>query len=217
MHYQLSHRHSESNLMTTANVLIIDNYDSFTYTIQYYLNSLGANTVVVKNDDPRLKSIDDAFNPSHILLSPGPGNPHEAGLTLAVITEHYKRYPLLGICLGHQCLAKAWGGKIVHANRVMHGKRSQLHHNQQGLFQQLPSPFPVTRYHSLLIQPESCPDAFQITAWTGATPHAGDYAIMAIQHRHYPIFGIQYHPEAVLTQYGNAIFANFLQRQAPIR
>lgn len=184
-------------------ILIIDNYDSFVYTIEYYFKCLGVETDVVKNDDPFLMNISDDY--THLVLSPGPGHPSNAGYLCDVILKYYKKYPMLGVCLGHQAIIHAFGGKVIHAPKVMHGKMSKIFHNGIGLFNNLPQGFSVVRYHSLCADETSIPDEILITAKTD------DNVIMGIQHKHFPLFGIQYHPEAALSEYGEEIFSNFLK------
>jgi anthranilate synthase/aminodeoxychorismate synthase-like glutamine amidotransferase len=190
-----------------SSLLIIDNYDSFTYTINYYFESLGLKTKVIQNDDPRLKNL-EALKPSHIVLSPGPGTPNEAGYSLEIIKRYHRIYPMLGICLGHQCLAQAFGAEIIHADRIMHGKLSILSHTEEGLFVGIEQDFKVMRYHSLVIKPESLSTNFSSTAWT--YDHPEKKVIMAIQDKNYPLFGVQFHPEAALSEHGLAIMQNFI-------
>jgi len=192
-------------------ILIIDNYDSFTHNIKHYLETLGKQVLLLENDDAKLDDI-DALHCSHIILSPGPGNPNQAGRTLEVIARYHQHYPMLGVCMGHQCLAQYFGARIVHTHTVMHGKLSTLHHDDSILFNGLPKNFNVMRYHSLLIEQSNLPNCLTMTGWT-QDPHGNVQEIMAIQHQDYPVFGIQYHPEAVLTEYGYEIFHRFLATQ----
>lgn len=186
-------------------LLIIDNYDSFTYTIKNYFETLKVNTQVIKNDDPILEKLDE-LNPTWLVFSPGPGNPNDAGFTLDIIRKYYPRYPMLGICLGHQCIAQAFGGLVIYAREIMHGKQSIIHHEQQGIFAGIPNQFIATRYHSLVVDPVTLPQELEITAWADDECDV----MMGLQHKHYPLFGVQYHPEAILTEYGYQVLENFL-------
>ncbi len=189
-------------------VLIIDNYDSFTYTIKHYIDNLNHETQVIKNDQCTLREIQQ-LSPTHIVLSPGPGTPDDAGITLDVIKHFYSVYPMLGICLGHQAIAQAFGCKITNAKRVMHGKVSKIQHTNEGVFFCLPQEYSVTRYHSLIAEKASLPEVMNITAWTHASV-GDDYEIMGIQHKSFPIYGVQFHPEAIMTEHGYPLFENFL-------
>ena len=189
-------------------LVIIDNYDSFTYTIKNYFESRRMLTVVIRNDNACLKDL-ESLNPSHLVFSPGPGNPDDSGFTMEIIKKYYKKYPMLGICLGHQCIMQAFGGNIIHAPEVMHGKLSKLTHTGDGLFTNLPNDFNVMRYHSLIVDPKKVPHEFKISGWT--TDSLGRKIVMAFHHKTYPLFGIQYHPEAILTEHGLEIFSNFLK------
>jgi anthranilate synthase/aminodeoxychorismate synthase-like glutamine amidotransferase len=185
-------------------IIIIDNYDSFTYNVYQYFAKLGHNVVVLRNDSVNLQDVLN-FQPTRIVLSPGPGHPRTSGCCLDIIKANLK-IPVLGICLGHQAIALVYGAKITHANRIMHGKVSMIHHNHTGIFRELPSPYYVARYHSLSIDRASLPKCFEITAWTSAEH---DNEIMAIQHKTLPLTGIQFHPEAIQTEYGYEILDNF--------
>lgn len=189
-------------------ILIIDNYDSFTYNLVQYFQQLKQKVEVVKNDRA-LEGV-ARLQPSHIVISPGPGDPKQAGESLSVIGHYYKKLPILGVCLGHQCLAQYFGAKIVHAKTIMHGKVSTLLHNQLGLFQNLPLVFEVARYHSLVIDKPTLPTCFSIDAWSLDENHTLA-EIMAIRHRQYPLYGLQFHPEAILSQYGHPLLNNFLE------
>jgi anthranilate synthase/aminodeoxychorismate synthase-like glutamine amidotransferase len=192
----------------TVKILLIDNYDSFTYNIAHYLGILGYPVEVIQHDDCILKRLDQ-LDFTHIILSPGPGSPAESGLTFEVIDRMYKKLPILGICLGHQCLGAFFGAQVVHANEVMHGKKSLMHHDGSRLFRGLPQIFNVVRYHSLILDPESLPTCLKVTAWSHGVQEK-TIEVMAIQHRHYKIFGVQYHPEAILTEYGLDVLKNFI-------
>ena len=186
-------------------ILMIDNYDSFTYNIVQYLGELGSKPEVVRND---CISLDELKNMQieKLIVSPGPCTPKEAGVSCEAIRYFSeKRIPILGVCLGHQCIGEVFGGKIVHAPYLMHGKVSKVFHNGDGIFKGIPSPYEATRYHSLVIEPESKPDCLDVTAKTD------DDIIMAVQHREYPVYGVQYHPESILTEYGHKLLENFLQ------
>ena len=192
-------------------LIIIDNYDSFTYTIKHYFETLKVSTEVIKNDDKRLKNVSD-LHPTHIVLSPGPGHPDDAGYTIDVIKKYYKRYPILGICLGHQCIMQAFGGTIINADEIMHGKISKISHTGEGLFADLPNDFTVARYHSLVVDKDTIPAEFKLTGWT--YDKAFKKVAMAFEHKKYPLFGVQYHPEAILTEHGYAQFKIFLDNRA---
>ena len=190
-------------------ILLIDHYDSFTYTIKSYFDCLGAHTEVIQFDSDNMLNI-KAFYPSHLVLSPGPGSPSEVPATLNLIEKYYTTYPMLGICLGHQCIAHAFGGRITHAGVVMHGKQSLIEHNGTRLFTDIPSSFSVTRYHSLSVDEASLPAELSITAWVH---DAGKKrVIMALEHSEYPVFGVQYHPEAIMTEHGLLLLKNFLKQ-----
>jgi anthranilate synthase component 2 len=184
-------------------ILLIDNYDSFTYNLVQYLGELGERVRVVRNDELSVGEI-EALAPERIVLSPGPCTPNEAGVSLELVRRMAGRVPLLGVCLGHQAIGQAFGGRVVHAKTLMHGKVSSIHHTGAGVFRGLPSPYQATRYHSLAIERESCPADLEVTAWTD------DGEIMGVRHRSLPIEGVQFHPESILTEHGHALLRNFL-------
>lgn len=188
-------------------LLMIDNYDSFTYNLVQYLGELGCEVRVYRNDQIDIATI-EALAPEQIVISPGPCTPNEAGISMAVIDHFKERCPVLGVCLGHQAIGQVFGGKIVRAKRIMHGKTSSIHHENKGVFQQLPNPLTATRYHSLVIEPESLPDSLEITAWCDAPD--GSQEIMGVRHRHYRVEGVQFHPESILTESGHDLLRNFL-------
>ncbi|MBM4227906.1 MAG: aminodeoxychorismate/anthranilate synthase component II [Gammaproteobacteria bacterium] len=188
-------------------ILMLDNYDSFTYNLVQYCGELGHEVEVVRNDAIDLAGIRQRA-PSHIIVSPGPCTPNEAGISLSVVKELAPEFPILGVCLGHQCIGQAYGGKVIHARQVMHGKTSPIHHHGTGLFRDIPDQFIATRYHSLVIEKETCPPCLEITAWTTLESGAMD-EIMGVQHRELPLFGVQFHPEAILTQHGHQLLRNF--------
>lgn len=191
-------------------VLIIDNYDSFTYNLKSYFQVLGAKVSVYTNDGITVSEIKE-INPSHLVLSPGPGNPHDAGITMEVIKSGYQHYPILGVCLGHQCIAMAFGGRIVNASKIMHGKVSTIAHDGRGLYVGLPATFSVTRYHSLVVDPASLPAELEVGAWCQDKQNIiKTKTIMGLRHRDYPVFGLQYHPEAILTEQGYEVLKAFL-------
>jgi anthranilate synthase/aminodeoxychorismate synthase-like glutamine amidotransferase len=185
-------------------VLLIDNYDSFTYNLAQYLGELGAELVVRRNDEITLEEA-RALNPSHIVISPGPGDPNDGGVSLEIIREFAGQKPVLGVCLGHQCIGAAFGGVVSRAPRLMHGKTSAIYHDRRGLFNGIPSPFQATRYHSLIVE-EPLPEPLKVLAFTS------EGEIMALRHEEYPVFGVQFHPESILTEYGKEILNNFLTR-----
>jgi anthranilate synthase component 2 len=191
-------------------LLMIDNYDSFTYNLVQYLGELGAEVVVHRNDALTVADI-ERMRPRQIVLSPGPCTPNEAGVSLAVIEAFAGRIPILGVCLGHQAIGQAFGGKVVHAGRVMHGKTSEVHHNDLGVFAGLPDPMVATRYHSLVIDKTCLPDCLEVTAWTN-NPDGGMEEIMGVRHRTLDVEGVQFHPESILTADGHALLRNFLVR-----
>ena len=185
-------------------LLLIDNYDSFTYNIVQYFGELGAAVTVVRNDEVSLADI-AAHAPTHLVISPGPCSPAEAGISVAAIQHFAGKLPILGVCLGHQAIGAAFGGKIVRAQQLMHGKTSVISTTQQGIFAGLPAQFTVNRYHSLAIERSSCPAELELSAWTD------DGEIMGVRHRSLPIQGLQFHPESILTEHGHAMLKNFLQ------
>lgn len=191
-------------------LLIIDNYDSFTYNLYQYFCELGAEVKVVRNDEITLEEI-EALSPSHLVISPGPCTPNEAGISLEAIRHFAGKLPLLGVCLGHQAIAQAFGGNVIRAKQVMHGKTSQIRHNNKSVFVGLNMPLTVTRYHSLIVEAESLPDCFEITAWTENAAGEID-EIMGYQHRTLPIDAVQFHPESIKTEQGHELLANFLRR-----
>ena len=183
---------------------MIYNYDSFTYNVVQYLGELGAEVVVRRNDEISLEQVAQ-LKPSHIVISPGPCTPNEAGITLALIERQAGRVPILGICLGHQAIGQAFGGKVVRARKVMHGKVSRISHDAQGVFSGVPDPFIATRYHSLVVERESLPEGLAVTA------QAEDGEIMGLRHRALPVEGVQFHPEALLTEHGHRMLQNFIE------
>ncbi len=184
-------------------VLMIDNYDSFTYNLVQYLGSLGADVEVKRNDEVTVEEI-KGMSPDAIVISPGPCTPMEAGVSVDVVRSFYKEIPILGVCLGHQSIGVAFGGKIVRAKRLMHGKTSQIFHDGSDIFEGLPNPFTAVRYHSLVVEEKSLPDVLKITA------RSEDGEIMGIKHVEYPVFGVQFHPESVLSEHGLDLLRNFL-------
>ncbi|MEK4519178.1 aminodeoxychorismate/anthranilate synthase component II [Paenibacillus sp. FSL H8-0122] len=188
-------------------ILVIDNYDSFTYNLVQYLGELGEEVKVARNDEISIEEI-EALAPDHILISPGPCTPNEAGISLALL-KHFKGIiPIFGVCLGHQAIGQAFGGNVIRAERLMHGKTSPIHHNGTSVFEGLESPFTATRYHSLIVERESLPDCLEITAETA------EGEIMALRHKEYPIEGVQFHPESIITNHGHTMLRNFLKRRA---
>jgi anthranilate synthase/aminodeoxychorismate synthase-like glutamine amidotransferase len=184
-------------------ILLIDNYDSFTYNLYHYLGELGADVRVYRNDEISLEGI-EALRPEKIVISPGPCTPNEAGISCDVIRRFGPKTPLLGVCLGHQSIGAAFGGEIIRAPSIMHGKLSDIHHDSQTIFHSLKNPFPAMRYHSLVINPDRLPDDLTVTA------HTLDNVIMGVRHRNYPIEGVQFHPESILTEEGKKLLKNFL-------
>lgn len=193
-------------------ILMIDNYDSFTYNVVQYLAELGADVKVVRNDELSIADI-EALAPEKIVISPGPCTPNEAGVSLAAIEHFAGKIPLLGICLGHQSIGQAFGGKVVRAREVMHGKVSPIHHNNGGVFRGLSNPFEATRYHSLVVEKASLPDCLEITAWTETAEGEVD-EIMGLRHKTLDIEGVQFHPESILSQHGHDLLRHFLEGAA---
>ena len=189
-------------------LLMIDNYDSFTWNVVQYLGELKADVRVIRNDE---LSVDEiiALQPERIVISPGPCTPNEAGVSLEIITRLAGKLPILGVCLGHQSIGQALGGKVVRARQVMHGKVSPIYHNAHGVFANLPSPFNATRYHSLIIEKASLPDCLEMTAWTQHDDGSVD-EIMGVRHKNFILEGVQFHPESILSEHGHALLKNFL-------
>lgn len=185
-------------------ILMIDNYDSFTYNLVQYLGELGEHLQVYRNDKINLAQI-KKLKPDRIVISPGPGRPEDAGISCRVIEEFANKIPILGVCLGHQCLGFVWGAKIIQAARLMHGKTSMIYHNRKDIFKDIPNPFEATRYHSLIVSKHNLPSVLEIIAWTK------DGEIMGLKHKNFPIWGAQFHPESILTKAGKHILANFLK------
>jgi len=188
-------------------LLMIDNYDSFTYNLVQYFGELGEDVRTFRNDEITLEEI-NALKPDRICLSPGPCSPKEAGICVDLLQQFAGKLPILGVCLGHQAIGEAFGGKVIRAQQVMHGKTSPIHHTGVGVFKDLPNPFTVIRYHSLAIERSSIPDCLEITAWTD------DGEIMGVRHKDYDIEGVQFHPESILSEHGHALLRNFVQRTA---
>lgn len=191
-------------------LLMIDNYDSFTYNLVQYFAELGADVRVVRNDQIGVEEI-AAMRPEKIVISPGPCTPKEAGISVETIRRYAGTYPILGVCLGHQSIGYAFGGDIIHAKSIMHGKTSMVYHADQGVFRGLNNPFQATRYHSLVIDQATIPDCLEVTAWT-ANPSGGVDEIMGVRHKAMDIEGVQFHPESILTEQGHELLANFLRR-----
>ncbi|WP_404348745.1 aminodeoxychorismate/anthranilate synthase component II [Sutcliffiella horikoshii] len=184
-------------------ILMIDNYDSFTYNLVQYLGELGEELVVKRNDEITIEEI-EALNPEFLMISPGPCSPNEAGISLEVIKHFAGKKPIFGVCLGHQSIAQVFGGDVIQAERLMHGKTSEMHHDEKTIFRTLPNPFVATRYHSLIVKKETLPECFEITAWTDQDE------IMAIRHKELPIEGVQFHPESIMTSVGKELLRNFI-------
>ncbi|MEW8210901.1 MAG: aminodeoxychorismate/anthranilate synthase component II [Candidatus Thiodiazotropha taylori] len=190
-------------------LLMIDNYDSFTYNLVQYLGELGVEVKVVRNDEIGVADVGQ-LKPDQIVISPGPCTPNEAGISVEVIQTYAGKIPILGVCLGHQSIGQAFGGNIIHAREVMHGKTSPIHHRNQGVFHGLENPFQATRYHSLVIETESLPEQLEVTAWTEKADGGMD-EIMGVRHKTLPIQGVQFHPESILTRHGHDLLKNFIE------
>lgn len=190
-------------------ILVIDNYDSFTYNLVQYLGELGQEIVVKRNDEIDLAGI-EALNPDYIMISPGPCTPNEAGISLALLEYFKGKIPMIGVCLGHQSIGQAFGGEVIRAEQLMHGKTSEIFHDGKGLFAGLPNPFIATRYHSLIVRRETLPDCLEITAETSS----GE--IMGLRHKDYPIEGLQFHPESIVTEHGLTMLKNFLEQNVRV-
>ncbi len=190
-------------------ILMIDNYDSFTWNLVQYLGELGAEVRVFRNDRITLDEV-ERLAPERIVISPGPCTPNEAGISVELVRRFAGRVPILGVCLGHQCIGQAFGGRIVHAREIMHGKTSMIRHSGKGVFRGLPDPFEATRYHSLVIERESLPECLEVTAWTEREGGETD-EIMGVRHRELPVEGVQFHPESILTAVGHDLLRNFLE------
>ncbi len=196
--------------MSAVKVVMVDNYDSFTYNLVQYLGELGADVTVVRNDQVSVEDV-EKLAPDKLVISPGPCTPKEAGISVEAILKFAGKTPILGVCLGHQSIGYAFGGNIIHAKSIMHGKTSLVYHHNQGVFKGLNNPFTATRYHSLVIEQESIPDCLEITAWT--QDEAGNLdEIMGVRHKELDIEGVQFHPESILTEHGHDMLRNFLQR-----
>jgi len=187
---------------------MIDNYDSFTYNLVQYLGELGARVKTVRNDEITLAGIRE-LAPDGIVISPGPCTPDDAGISLEVVAGLGESLPILGVCLGHQCIGQVYGGQVVRADKVMHGKTSMMHHRGEGVFAGLPQPFEATRYHSLVLKKDSVPDCLEVTAWT-ENPDGGIEEIMGLRHKSLPVEGVQFHPESILTRAGHDLLKNFI-------
>ncbi|MCF6225232.1 MAG: aminodeoxychorismate/anthranilate synthase component II [Xanthomonadales bacterium] len=190
-------------------ILMIDNYDSFTFNLVQYLGELGAEVKVCRNDELEVSQVGE-LKPSHIVISPGPCTPDEAGISLQLVREYAGKIPIFGVCLGHQAIAQAFGATIIRADRIMHGKTSKIHHDGQGVFADIPDPFTATRYHSLVIQPDTLADELEVTSWT-LNPDGSHEEIMGVRHKQYPLEGVQFHPESILTEHGHDLLKNFLE------
>ena len=191
-------------------LIMIDNYDSFTYNLVQYLGELGEQVRTFRNDEISLDEIAE-MKPDHIMLSPGPGRPDQSGITLSVLERFAGQVPLMGVCLGHQSIGQAFGGKVIHAGQIMHGKTSSLMHTGKGVFNKLNSPFTVTRYHSLVVERDSLPECLEVTAWTD------DGEIMGLSHKQWVVEGVQFHPESIMSDNGHALLKNFLDMRGGIR
>ena len=193
-------------------LLMLDNYDSFTFNLVQYLQTLGAEVKVVRNDELSLAQI-EALQPERIMISPGPGTPDDAGVSQQVIRELGPRIPVFGVCLGHQALGQVYGGEVVRARTIMHGKTTRIRHTGRGVFAGLPDGYEATRYHSLVVKRDTLPECLEITAWTEGDDGGFD-EIMGLRHREFPVEGVQFHPESILTEHGHALLKNFLDRAA---
>jgi para-aminobenzoate synthetase component 2 len=185
-------------------ILLIDNYDSFVYNLAQFLGELGAVIQVKRNDKTSIKEIED-LNPTSIIISPGPGTPKDSGISPEVIMHFKEKIPIMGVCLGHQTIGEVFGGKVIRANNILHGKTSKIHHDGKTIFENIENPFTATRYHSLIVERETLPDCFTLSAWTE------DNTVMGIRHKKYNIEGVQFHPESVLTEVGMGILKNFIK------
>ena len=194
-------------------LLMIDNYDSFTFNLVQYFGELGEDVRVIRNDAMTLAAL-RKLEPSAIVISPGPGTPDDAGLSLEIIERLSGSVPILGVCLGHQAIGQAFGGKVVRAKQIMHGKTSLVHHDGKGVFRGLPNPFEATRYHSLVVEQETLPDCLEVSAWTADADDTID-EIMGLRHRTLAVEGVQFHPESILTEHGHALLGNFIGRSLP--
>lgn len=196
-------------------VLMIDNYDSFTFNLVQYLGELGAEVEVKRNDEIEIDYVQNS-DATHIMLSPGPCTPNEAGISMSVIEAIKGIKPILGVCLGHQSIGQVFGGKIIHAKQIMHGKTSMMHHNNEGIFKDIENPYLATRYHSLVVAQKSLPSCLEVTAWT--EDEAGNLdEIMGLKHKEFEIEGVQFHPESILTEHGHDLLKNFLDKQEGLR
>jgi para-aminobenzoate synthetase component 2 len=191
-------------------ILMIDNYDSFTYNLVQYLGALGEELIVKRNDEVTIEEIEQ-INPYFLMISPGPCSPNEAGISLSAIEYFAGKIPIFGVCLGHQSIAQVFGGEVVRAQKLMHGKTSQIFHDRKTIFADIPSPFTATRYHSLIVKKDTLPDCFEISAWTE------DEEIMAIRHKTLPVEGVQFHPESIMTAHGMELLKNFIQTYKRVR
>jgi len=191
-------------------ILMVDNYDSFTYNLVQYLGQLGEELIVKRNDEITIKEIEE-LNPDFLMISPGPCSPNEAGISMEAIEYFAGKIPIFGVCLGHQSIAQVFGGNVVRAERLMHGKTSEIFHDGKTIFANLPNPFTATRYHSLIVKKETLPDCFEISAWTAAEE------IMAIRHKMLPIEGVQFHPESIMTKHGLDLLQNFINQYKRVR
>ena len=192
----------------SKHILLVDHYDSFTQLIKAYFEVLGAKVSIVQSDNHAALQHMNQLAPTHVVLSPGPGHPEDAKATRSFILKYYKQYPMLGICLGHQCLIQAFGGGIMQASEICHGKPFETYHTDQGIFQGMAQPFTAARYHSWLVSLDAVPERWHVTAWT--YDKRGNRVVMGVQHETYPLFGVQYHPEAILTSEGKSLFECFL-------